>query len=232
VGVRGETTNMNIASVGALVFDVDGTLYRQGPVRLRLAAHCLSNPMTGVRTLRLVHAYRRQQEDLREAGSPADQLRLACRRVGVDPAWGTTCVETWIHTRPLDLVGRAIYPGLIAFLKRAVQRGMALAVVSDYPAERKLRSLGLQEFFPCVVAGADPRVGKFKPAPDGILAALEDLHVAPGEALYIGDRPEVDGEAARRAGVACAIVDSMGRGEGWFGVRDYNALGRLLESNR
>jgi phosphoglycolate phosphatase-like HAD superfamily hydrolase len=52
-------------------------------------------------------------------------------------------------------------------------------------------------------------VAAFKPNPRGILVALERLGVAPGEALYVGDRAEVDAAAARAAGVACAILSGL-----------------------
>lgn len=44
------------------------------------------------------------------------------------------------------------------------------------------------------------RPGWHKPKPGMLLQALEDLKVAPSEALLVGDRPE-DQEAARAAGV-------------------------------
>jgi pyridoxal phosphatase len=40
-----------------------------------------------------------------------------------------------------------------------------------------------------------------KPAPDLLRIALARAGVAPGEAVYLGDTPETDGEAARAAGV-------------------------------
>ncbi len=40
-----------------------------------------------------------------------------------------------------------------------------------------------------------------KPAPDLLRIALDRAGVAPGDAVYLGDTPETDGEAARAAGV-------------------------------
>jgi pyridoxal phosphatase len=40
-----------------------------------------------------------------------------------------------------------------------------------------------------------------KPAPDLLRLALARAGVAPGDAVYLGDTPETDGEAARAAGV-------------------------------
>src|SRR4051812_26705840 len=126
-----------------IIFDVDGTLYRQGPVRrgmaVRFLSYALRKPVPALRTAAFIRQYRRAQEQLRGIGSRSDQLRVACERCGTECAWGMKCVEEWIEKRPLDLVAKAIYPGLVAFLAKARERGMKLAVVSDYPPEEKLR---------------------------------------------------------------------------------------------
>jgi HAD superfamily hydrolase (TIGR01509 family) len=143
------------------------------------------------------------------------------------------CVKEWIERRPLPLVAKAIYPGLVPFLAKAAQHGLKLAVASDYPAEDKLRALGIEAYFCCVVSPSDPRVRRFKPAPDGILAVLAELAVDPSHAIYIGDRPDVDAEAARRAGTACAILGRAARSVpgGWLETPDYSTLGHLLGIN-
>src|SRR5262249_38118542 len=143
---------------------------------------------------------------LRENGSCRDQLHTACLDSGVALEWGEGCIREWIERRPLDLVAKAIYPGLAALLMRATDRGIRLAAVSDYPAQEKLRALGLDRYFSCVISPPDPRMARFKPDPCGILAVLQEFKVDAADAVYIGDRPEVDAEAAKRAGVACLIV--------------------------
>src|SRR5215469_4197333 len=59
------------ARIKGMVFDLDGTLYRQEPVRRGIAwrivrAH-LVQPLRGIRTVRILYAYRHAQETLRWA---------------------------------------------------------------------------------------------------------------------------------------------------------------------
>lgn len=223
----------------AIVFDVDGTLYRQGGVRRGMLARLLrahaARPAEGVRTLRALRAYRRAQEHLRAAAhlsgdAAAGQLRLACLWSGVGPEELGACVERWMHTEPLDLVARGVRDGLVPFLDAARARGLRLGVLSDYPPAAKLAALGVDGYFDAAVCAQDPDVRAFKPSPRGIHVALERLGVAPDAALYVGDRPEVDAAAAAAAGIACVIVgrrDAAHPG-GWLEVSGYASLERAL----
>jgi putative hydrolase of the HAD superfamily len=211
-----------VGSARAVVFDVDGTLYAQGPVRrammLRLARAHVLRPIAGTRTVRTLAAYRRAQEALREAAFEGDvgvrQLEAAAAKVGTHVDEVSAVVELWMETAPLDAVAANARPGLVEVLDELARRGVALGIVSDYPATRKLAALGLDGRFDVVVTAQDPRVQAFKPNPRGILVALAALGVAPGDALYVGDRPEVDAAAAAAAGVRCVLVGQKDRKTG------------------
>jgi HAD superfamily hydrolase (TIGR01509 family) len=197
-----------------LVFDVDGTLYRQSGLRramlLKLLAHAASNPLTGIATFRALRAYRHAQELLRDGPIEGDlaaaQFRLACERSGQAQAIVESTVARWMDDEPLSLLERFVVPGLRPLLEAARGRGMRLGVLSDYPAAAKLRAMKLDEFFDVVVTAQDPSVNRFKPHPSGLLEALRRLGARPDEALYVGDRRDVDGPVAAAAGASCVIV--------------------------
>ncbi len=205
----------------AILLDVDGTLYRQPPVRARVALHLLAahalRPRLGWRTLRLIAAYRSAQEQLRQR--PADgelaaaQLRLASQRAGVPLDAAELLLRRWMQDAPLGPIARAARRGLRDFLEAARARGLGLAVVSDYPASAKLRALGVDDLIAVRVGAQDPAVQRFKPDPRGLRVALERLGVSAERALYVGDRPDVDGPAARAAGVAVLILGTHRRAD-------------------
>jgi FMN phosphatase YigB (HAD superfamily) len=103
-----------------------------------------------------------------------------------------------------------------------------VAALSDYPAEQKLEALGLSAHFRHVVSAQDPEVRRFKPHPRGLEVTLERLGVSAADAVYVGDRPDVDGICAEHAGVRCAIVGARTGNTSWVGVADYRELARLL----
>jgi FMN phosphatase YigB (HAD superfamily) len=92
-----------------------------------------------------------------------------------------------------------VLPGVRPALERLRSLGLELAVVAnwDLTLGRLLDEVGLKPYFRAVVHAAG------KPAPEGLLRALEQLGVEPGRALHIGD-DEVDELAARAAGMQFA----------------------------
>jgi HAD superfamily hydrolase (TIGR01509 family) len=210
---------IDLGRVKAVVFDVDGTLYRQGPLRRAMAgrllrAHLL-HPRRGRQTLRALSAYRRAQEELRTEPAGSDlagaQLHLAAARCGLDDASVRAHVAEWMETAPLDLVARLKQPGLDELLSDLRSAGVRLAVLSDYDAAGKLDALGIARYFDVVVTAQQPDVGVFKPHPRGLRVVLERLGVEPADALYVGDRVDVDAAAAAAAGVPCVILLEEGR---------------------
>lgn len=77
--------------------------------------------------------------------------------------------------------------------------GVAVAVVTNSPTEVARAMLTQARVDPDVlVCGTD--VARPKPAPDGILKALELLKIAATEGVFVGDT-KFDREAAQRAGI-------------------------------
>ena len=201
-------------SIRGVIFDIDGTLYRQRPVRrrmaMRLAARCCRAPRSGARAVRVLAAYRAAQEELRAGGWVGDiasaQIDVATERTGVPGERVGALVAEWMDTRPLDLVTSHARAGLTATLDALRQRGVRLGVVSDYPAAAKLAALGIADRFDAVITAGDPRVQAFKPDPRGLMVALKDLGLQSSEAIYVGDRIDVDARAASAAGMASVLI--------------------------
>jgi phosphoglycolate phosphatase len=99
-----------------------------------------------------------------------------------------------------------LMPGVREALAHFHMAGIAMGVVTNKPqlaARQVLLHFGLVEFFGTIVGG--DAVRHQKPAPDGLLMALDRLHAGPGDALMVGDSI-ADAGAARAAGMAVALV--------------------------
>ncbi len=220
----------------AVILDVDGTLYHQRPVRRamfwRLLRACVRHPVQGFITLRVLRAYRRAQDALRAPGREGGDLsmaqeRLAAAWTGVEPRLVRERVARWMEQESLASVARSVREGLLDFLQAARHSGLRLGVFSDYPPARKLEAMRVAHLFDVVVCAQDTDVQRFKPNPRGLTVALRRLGVEKHQALYVGDRPEVDAPAAHAAGIPCIIIGGRRPavdGAAWFDVSGYGEL--------
>ena len=224
----------------ALLFDVDGTLYRQTPLRAFMAAELLTLPLHGPlktrRRLAALKAYRRAQEQLRHApGARAgDQLVLAATASGLPLKEVERLVADWIMRRPLKYLAACRARGLTELLDLATRQQTKLGVLTDYPAEDKLAALGLAGRFSPVLSAADPEIDAFKPSPRGFLRACEVWSLEPADVLFVGDRPEVDAAGATAAGMPCVIMGSAKpglQGLNYSVVRSFERLGRVFDGS-
>jgi 2-phosphoglycolate phosphatase len=102
--------------------------------------------------------------------------------------------------------GTRLLPGVAETLGALKKSGLHLAVCSNKPRDftrQLLDYLNLASTIEVVIGPED--AARIKPAPDMLLAALKQLHVAPTEALYVGDMV-VDIQTARAAGVTVWVI--------------------------
>jgi len=226
--------------IHGILFDVDGTLYRLPQVRRgvlgRLLRAYLTSPARGLRTLRLVRAYRAAQEQLRGCGAvhadlAAAHLETACG--GPPPDGAAALIERWMELEPLDLIARARFDGLLPFCEAARAAGLRLGAFSDYPPRRKIESLGLTGYLDTVVWAQDPQVGRFKPDPTGLAISAARMQLPPEQVVYVGDRADVDAPAAEAAGMPCFILTTAqpAAHHSWTPVSGYAQLLALLQEN-
>jgi FMN phosphatase YigB (HAD superfamily) len=225
-------------SLLAAILDVDGTLYRQGVVRMRMAAalvrQLVTDPREGARVLRTLRAYRLAQERLRfceERGLASRQLEMAAEWTGYGVGWVRSTVKSWMEERPLEHIRRCRREGVVEFCDWAARRGIVLAALSDYDPRAKLVVLSLDRRIPVIACAQDPDIDVFKPHPAGILKLLDRIGVRRQNAIYVGDRPEVDGALALRAGVQGYLLGTPRKvPAGAIAVRDWPALQAKLTS--
>lgn len=100
-----------------------------------------------------------------------------------------------------------VYPEVSGVLAALRDRGLALAVVSNFDSRLTplLDALGLAAYFDAVVCSG--QAGAAKPDRAIFTRALATLGVEASEALHVGDNPEADYDGARAAGIEALLVD-------------------------
>jgi FMN phosphatase YigB (HAD superfamily) len=186
--------------------DLDGTLYHPTPVKMMLAFELV---LGGRRAIAALRAFRHEHERIRRDMAQATddpfvlQLERTAARLGIATGELEPVVREWMFRRPGRWIRRFRRRALLGEIAAFRDSGGKTAIVSDYPAKEKLEALGARPLFDAVVANGEERgPGRLKPWPDGYQLAARRLGVEPDVCLVIGDRPDADGEAANRAGMA------------------------------
>ena len=189
------------------VFDLDGTLYDQPRLRmmmaLRLMGYYALHPFSAYDLLILKH-FRSVKDSWTDSSSERDIINRTAEDLGKDPERVASIVRRWIYDSPLDVITKTADKKLISLIDRLRDNGKKVVVLSDYPTKDKLEALKV------TVDGSygpeDERIDELKPSPKGLRIIMEDLSVAPGDVIMIGDRYEKDGKSAEAAGVDHLIL--------------------------
>jgi putative hydrolase of the HAD superfamily len=91
-------------------------------------------------------------------------------------------------------------------------QGHRLGIISNGPSDEqrmKLVRTGIAEKFACILISEE--CGVAKPANEIFLQACEAMGEHPSNALYVGDRYDLDAEPSRRAGLCGVWLDRHGR---------------------
>jgi phosphoglycolate phosphatase/putative hydrolase of the HAD superfamily len=231
-------TALRVDRLRAVLFDLDGTLYSQPPLRILMGLELLLldarvRLSRQERALPAIVELRRAQEHFRTNAGPSvsDAItRFVAERTHLSHARVEEISSEWLHSRPLKYLRHVRRRGVRTFLQNLRQRGIRTAVVSDYPAAQKLAALRLTELFDVALCTTEAEIDALKPSPRGLLIACERLGIPPEQAAYIGDRPEVDAAAAAAAGMASLIIGAPARsGEAFFPFTSFQELDRVFQ---
>jgi putative hydrolase of the HAD superfamily len=189
--------------IRAVLFDLDDTLYDQR-AWLAGAWETVAGTATayGVPPAELAAALGEIAAEGSDRGRIIDR---ALERVG----WAGVPVEPLVRAFRSHAPGRlSCFPGVPAALAQLRARcPIGLVTDGDPGIQRaKLTALDLGDAFGVIVFSDELGRQYRKPHPAPFQAALAALGVGPGEALFVGDRPDKDVAGAAAAGMACIRV--------------------------
>jgi putative hydrolase of the HAD superfamily len=227
-------------TLGAVAFDLDGTLYPNYRLNLKLLPFAL-------RELPLLLAFGRARDLLREGRGPRDrilpgedfyaaQARLTAARLKIpDSSALRDRIEGLIYRGWEPHFSRIkLYPHVRETLDRLRGAGLKLALLSDFPPEQKLRNLGLGEYWDLVLCSEV--LGALKPDPLPFKELVRGLDLEPGRILYVGNSVSYDIRGAQAAGLRAAHLCPLawrdkarsGVAGADFSFHDYRKLARYV----
>lgn len=195
--------------IEAVGFDLDGTLYPNYRLNLRLFPFLL-------RDTRLLIAFGKARDRIRAewetgTGLPPGmdfydyQAELTAKMLRATTESVKERIERLIyrgwepHFKKIKL-----FPYVVETLNALRGAGLKLGMLSDFPPEIKLKNLGIDGFWD--TAFSSEQTAALKPAPRPFLALAQALNTPPEKILYVGNSIRYDVVGAKRAGMYTALV--------------------------
>ena len=188
--------------IRAITFDVGGTLIEPWPsvghVYAEVAARFgLSGLAPEILTRNFIRAWKAQSsfDYVKESWFAIVRETFGERAAQLPPAFYPAVYERFV-----DADTWRIYEDVLPTLEALTARGMKLGVISNWDARLRplLANLSLDQRFSSIVISCE--VGATKPDARLFARAAEELGVAPGELLHVGDSVAMDVRGAERFG--------------------------------
>ena len=192
-------------NIKGVIFDVDGTLYDQRRLRLKIFCMLVRRLFADRQTfheIMVLRHFRKVREYLADkeiSGVSQHQLSLVADKMSMDPQSVADIVEKWIYNMPLDHIASCRFPMVDSFFEALARRGVKIGIFSDYPIEGKMAALGLHADASCY--SLEPDINMLKPQTAGLQKLVNKMGLDGSECLFIGDRESRDGACARRFGM-------------------------------
>ncbi|NLG05029.1 MAG: HAD family hydrolase [Clostridia bacterium] len=209
-----------------IVFDLDGTLYHQRALRIKMAGRLLSHylfHLNQIKELWILYQFRKVRDrwdeierSLSKASVAAKtesleirQYRYVAKLVHTSEEKVRHVIETWIYKEPLSLLNSCKDTILSELIDRLHASHIHTAVYSDYPVEEKLKALNIttERMF----SALDQDIMALKPDPKGLRFIMSSMGFGNQDILMVGDRYSKDGMAAIHADVDYLILDKNQR---------------------
>lgn len=168
-------------SYKTIITDVDGTLYFQKPMRIKMGSLLLLHPITALKVM----SFRKKHEQGKIENPDKD-------------------IRRFMYELPLKYIFEFRDNALAKVLERFYKNGGKVIAYSDHPAKEKIAALKIEcdGIYDPTVDG----INSLKPNPEGLKLIIEKEGLDISECLFIGDREEKDGLCAKAVGMDYLIL--------------------------
>ena len=207
----------NLKEYKAVIFDLDGTLYFQNQLRIRMAIRLLGyyafHPFQ-IKDLMLLRKFRfvrekwdtwRVPEEWKTWSMDQAQYEYVAKKMKSTRERVERIVEKRMYEQPLKTLFKCRDEKLAYLMTSLREEGIPVLVYSDYPVEKKLKALEIRA--DGMYSALDKEIMSLKPEPKGLMEILRQWKLKPSEAVMIGDRDSKDGQAARNVGMDYIILE-------------------------
>jgi putative hydrolase of the HAD superfamily len=207
------------AKLRAIFFDVDETLFATSEFTERARLAAIKGMQEVGLSMSLETCYRELQEVIVEFGSNyGSHYDKLLKRIspsywqGINPSILVAAAVTAYHGCKRDTL--APYPDVLEVLGELRNSGLILGIIThglEVKQAEKLLRLGIYPYLCPEAIFITEQMGISKPNPKLYRRACSAMDVMPGEAIYVGDHPVNDVDAANAAGLLTVRLRRGGR---------------------
>lgn len=128
-----------------VVFDLDGTLYAQTPVRICMffeLLFCCSVTRAGLKKILAINYFRKKYELFsmeHRLDAYHSAIEITAKNYGLKIEDFSSIIDEWLIDRPLKYIRIFRLPGIDITFARLKKLGIKIAIFSNHPTEKKLR---------------------------------------------------------------------------------------------
>ena len=205
-----------LSGISAVAFDLDGTLYPNYSLNLRLLPFLFRHWRLMLAFRRARDIIRREQAEQTAPGLPPPssrpdfyerQARLVADQLKAQKEEIRERLDRLIYRgwEPFFLKIKP-FPHVKEFLGELKAAGIKLGLLSDFPPSIKLEYLGLSGFWDTALCTES--IGALKPAALPFEELAKALGCAPEQILYVGNSSRYDVVGAKRTGMKAALLNT------------------------
>ncbi len=188
--------------IEAIAFDIDGTLYSDMSLYIRILPYFLKR-------LPFFLAYNRARKILHRTAPLADfyeyQARLLAEELKIDSAKAKRMIQENVYDGMKPFFKKIkTFKGVHQLFEECKKRNLKIGILSDFPPEQKGDIWGLASM--CDVIMGSEECGALKPSIYTFGSFAKALDVLPEKILYVGNSIKADITGAKRAGMKTAYI--------------------------
>jgi len=222
--------------IKAVLFDLGNTLVYQNPYKTFqkiLNMHGIAKTISEIKEafVRAEREFNPQEHSELSAHEFYTKLNIyTLRHLGIKGSNELRKLAEDIDVQWFKTAEFYLYGDVKPVLTKLKRKGLKIGLITDgyrSDLEKILPKLGIQKLFDvCVCADT---IGKRKPNPEVFRYALNKLNVSVSEALFVGDRLDLDYLGAEKAGMIPVLIRRGNKQQQIVGVRCISSLEEILK---
>jgi putative hydrolase of the HAD superfamily len=196
------------SGIGAVAFDLDGTLYPNYRLNVRLLPFLIRHCRLMLAFGRARDIIRREQAQKPESSMPdfyERQARLVADQLKAHEEEIRERIDKLIY-RGWEPIFQKIKPfrHVREILEELKSAGLKIGLLSDFPPDKKLEYMGLSGLWDTALCTEN--IGALKPSVQPFKELAKTLECPPEQILYVGNSVRYDVAGAKRAGMKAALL--------------------------